>query len=139
MDNTLKPRLIQFPAFGNPAEGYLSVSQFSTGMPFEVKRIFWTYHTPEAVTRGRHAHFETHMVLVAAAGRIIVDLEENDGTTSQHILETPTTGLYMPPMTWHVMKYSHNAIQIVFASTDYDEADYIREYGRFLTLRKHQS
>lgn len=135
MPNTLKPLLVHFPAFGNPAEGYLSVNQFAAVMPFEVKRTFWTYHTPEAVTRGRHAHHDTHMVLVAAAGKIIVDLEEADGTQSQFTLETPTAGLYMPPMTWHVMKYSHNAIQLVFASSDYQESDYIRDYDEFLRIR----
>ncbi|MBL7829841.1 MAG: FdtA/QdtA family cupin domain-containing protein [Saprospiraceae bacterium] len=134
MSNAVKPHVINFPAFGNPAEGYIAVNQYAQALPFEVKRTFWTYHTPEAVTRGRHAHHNTQMVLIAAAGKIIVDLEEADGTVSQHVLESPTVGLYIPAMTWHVMKYSHNAIQIVFASSDYDESDYIREYQVFQSL-----
>lgn len=136
MSNVTRPCLIQFPAFGNPSEGYIAVNQFGTSLPFEVIRTFWTYYTPESITRGRHAHYNTHMVLVAAAGKIIVDLEEIDGTVSNYILESPTTGLYMPPMTWHAMQYSHNAIQIVFASSNYDEADYIRDYKVFRSLVK---
>jgi len=126
-----KPTLIQFPKFGNPTEGYIAVGQFDDILPFEVKRSFWTYYTPESITRGRHAHFNTEMVLIAAAGKIVVDLEEIDGSSSKFTLESPTTGLYIPKMTWHVMQYSHNAVQIVFASSLYVENDYIRDYEEF--------
>lgn len=129
-----RPFLIHFPAFGTPAEGYIAVNQFGDRLPFEVKRTFWTYYTPESVTRGRHAHYQTQMVLVAAAGKIIVDLEESDGSLSSYVLESPTHGIYIPPLTWHVMKYTHNAIQIVFTSSDYQESDYIRDYHLFKSL-----
>jgi hypothetical protein len=135
MQDSTKPYLIKFPTFGNPSEGYIAVNQFADGLPFDVKRTFWTYYTPESITRGRHAHFKTQMVLIAAAGKIIVDLEEQDGTMSKFVLESPTSGLYIPPMTWHVMQYSHNAIQIVFASSNYAEIDYIREYDVFQSLK----
>ncbi len=129
-----KPYIIKFPQFGNPVEGYISVSEFESQIPFEVKRAFWTYYTPESITRGRHAHFSTEMVLIAAAGKIIVDLESTNNIKSSFILESPQVGLYIPPLTWHVMKYSHNAIQIVLASTSYQEEDYIRDYKNFKLL-----
>ena len=129
-----KPYIITFPQFGSPVEGYIAVSEFESQIPFEVKRVFWTYYTPESITRGRHAHFITEMVLIAAAGKIIVDLESTQNIKSSFTLDSPQVGLYIPPLTWHVMKYSHNAIQIVLASSPYPEMDYIRDYDMFKLL-----
>lgn len=129
-----KPYIITFPQFGSPVEGYIAVSEFESQIPFEVKRVFWTYYTPESITRGRHAHFITEMVLIAAAGKIIVDLESTQNIKSSFTLDSPQVGLYIPPLTWHVMKYSHNAIQIVLASSPYQEMDYIRDYDMFKLL-----
>ncbi|WP_345117122.1 FdtA/QdtA family cupin domain-containing protein [Hymenobacter algoricola] len=100
-------------------------------VPFEVKRTFWTYFTPESIVRGRHAHHATEQVLIAVAGRIIVTMELPDGAISTFVLESPHVGVYIPPNAWHTMQYSHTAVQLVFASTPYQESDYIRDYSMF--------
>lgn len=125
------PHLIHFPKLGDPSIGYISVTEQSKLVPFEVQRIFWTYYTPESIVRGRHAHYRTEQVLVAAAGRITVTTELADGTIELFRLEDPNVGLYVPPQAWHTMQYSHSAVQLVLASAAYDEADYIREYQDF--------
>jgi hypothetical protein len=125
------PHLIQFPKLGNPGIGYISISQNAELVPFAVNRVFWTYYTPEDIVRGRHAHHVTEQVLIAAAGRITVTTELADGTIQSFRLEDPSVGLYVPPHAWHTMQYSHSAVQLVFASTDYQEADYIRDYENF--------
>ena len=122
--------LIDFPRTGDSTIGYISISEFEKIMPFEVKRTFWTYYTPESVVRGRHAHFKTEQVLVAAAGKIVVTIDQA-GQLQTFVLETPNQGLYVPPSSWHTMQYSHNAVQLAFASTQYDEKDYIRDYQEF--------
>ncbi|UYZ57462.1 sugar 3,4-ketoisomerase [Hymenobacter latericus] len=126
-----KPYLITFPKLGTPEIGYISVTEQEKHIPFKVERVFWTYYTPESIVRGRHAHHATQQVLVAAAGRIIVTTEMPDGTVDVFRLEEPNIGLYVPPHAWHTMQYSHNAMQLVFASTHYSEADYIRNYDDF--------
>ena len=125
------PYLIQFPKLGAPEIGYISVTEQQALLPFEVKRIFWTYYTPESIVRGRHAHHATEQVLVAAAGRIIVTTELADGTIQTFRLEDPNVGLYVPPHAWHTMQYSHSAVQLVLASALYNEQDYIRDYDQF--------
>jgi hypothetical protein len=50
------------------------------------------------------------------------------------LLDNPRTGVVIPPFCWHTMQYSHNAVQIAFASTEYDESDYIRDYTVFQQL-----
>jgi dTDP-4-dehydrorhamnose 3,5-epimerase-like enzyme len=124
------PHLIVFDKIGDPSMGYISVGQ-NDKLPFEVKRIFWTYHTPESIVRGRHAHHETQQILLAVTGRIVVNTEAADGTIQTFILDTPDKGVYIPPNVWHTMQYSHTAIQVVMASTFYREQDYIRDHQKF--------
>jgi len=129
------PHIINFKRIGKPAEGYISIAEAQNEIPFEIKRNFWTYFTPEEVVRGRHAHYETEMVLIALSGRIVVNTEMPDGSLNVFVLDKPDVGLYMPKLCWHTMQYSHNAVQLVVASTVYNEADYIRSYEDFKKLQ----
>ena len=129
------PHIIEFPKLGSPEIGYISVSESQKNIPFEIKRVFWSYHTPDNVVRGRHAHHETEMVLIAALGRIVVNTEMPNGDLSVFSLESPNQGLYLPKYCWHTMQYSHIAVQLVLASTLYDEKEYIRNYDDFKKLK----
>jgi hypothetical protein len=130
------PYLISFPKLGASEIGFISVTEQEKLIPFEIQRVFWTYYTPESIVRGRHAHFHTEQVLIAAAGRITVTTEMPDGSVGVHRLEDPHVGLYIPPHAWHTMQYSHSAVQLVFASHPYDEQDYIRQYDQFREVWK---
>jgi dTDP-4-dehydrorhamnose 3,5-epimerase-like enzyme len=130
------PFLIEFPSNGSTDIGYIAIAESMHAVNFEIKRAFWAYYTPDSVVRGRHAHHETEMILIAVAGRIVVTTEMNDGKPEVFILEKPNQGLYLPKMCWHTMQYSHNAVQLVLASTLYDEKDYIRDYQTFLSYGK---
>ncbi len=130
------PHLIHFKKIGKPSEGYISIFQNGAeGMPFDIKRTFWTYYTPQEVIRGRHAHYETEMILIAAAGKIIVSTEMPGNKTDTFVLENPDSGLYIPKLCWHTMQYSHNAVQLVLASSEYSESDYIRAYEDFKNIQ----
>jgi hypothetical protein len=126
-----EPRIITFPKIGDSAQGYISVAEKGY-LPFDVKRIYWTYYTPESVERGGHAHYELQQILLAVAGKIIVKIETSDGIKTEFVLESPHQGLYIPQMTWREMKYTHNAVQVCIASMEFGEADYIRDYQTFL-------
>ena len=127
------PTIINFPKIGNTALGYISLAEKDT-LPFDVKRIYWTYFTPEDVERGAHAHYELEQILVAVAGRITVNTEMPDGSKQTFILESPDKGLFLPKFSWHVMQYSHNAVQMCIANMVYQEKDYIRDYNKFKSL-----
>lgn len=131
-----RPTLLQFPTNGSSAIGYLTVAAAQGGVPFAVRRVFWTYFTPHNVTRGRHAHYHTEMVIIAVHGRIRLSAELLSGETFAFTLDTPDQGVYLPPLCWHTMEYSHDAVQLALASTDYAAADYIRSYKAFRQLRK---
>lgn len=126
-----EPYIISFPKIGDSVQGYISVAE-KDGLPFEVKRIYWTYFTPESVQRGGHAHYELEQILVAVAGAITINIELSNGEKKEFFLYKPHMGLYIPKMTWRNMQYSHNAVQMCIASMAYEEEDYIRDYQTFL-------
>ncbi|MBW7840016.1 MAG: FdtA/QdtA family cupin domain-containing protein [Chitinophagaceae bacterium] len=130
-----EPYLIQFPRIGKTIEGYISVAE-GENLPFEVKRVYWTYFTPESIQRGGHAHHLLEQILVAVAGKIVVNTQMPGGKVRKFILESADQGLFMPKYCWHEMQYSHNAVQICIANMVYQESDYIRDYEEFLKLGK---
>lgn len=137
--NYSKPFLIEFPKIGASSLGYVSVAE-KQNLPFAVKRIYWTYFTPEDVKRGGHAHFELQQILLAVNGKIVLNTELITGEKNEFILDKPNIGLFIPKMCWREMQYSHNAVQICIASIEYDEADYVRDYADFKKLQQqHQS
>ena len=136
MIDKTKPHLIELKSIGDTREGYLTVAEEQIDIPFDIKRVFWSYYTPQMITRGRHAHYKLEQVLIAVSGKIIVTNESINGETTVHVLEEPNIGLYIPPMYWHVIQFSHNAVMMSLASTLYDEKDYIVNYEEFLKSGK---
>lgn len=124
----MSPYLISLPKIGNPGIGYLSVAE---KLPFDIKRVYWTYHTPEDITRGGHSHNNLHQLLIAVSGTVTVFTELKSGESDRFVLDNPSKGLYIPPGCWRNMKYTHNAVQLCMASNQYDESDYIRSYEQF--------
>lgn len=129
-----QPYLIEFPKLGQSQIGYISVAE-KANLPFEIKRIYWTYFTPENVERGGHAHYELEQILVAVAGRVTVGIELLNGEIKEYVLDHPDIGLYIPKMAWRTLKYSHNAVQMCIASMAYEESDYIRDYAKFKSIK----
>lgn len=131
IDQMKEPYIVKFPKIGNSVLGYISVAE-KEKLPFEVKRIYWTYFTPESVQRGGHAHYHLEQILIAVAGKIIVTTQMPGKTEQQFVLDAAYTGIYLPKFCWHVMQYSHNSVQMCIASMVYEEEDYIRDYETFL-------
>jgi len=127
------PRIIDFPKIGKTIEGYISVAEKET-LPFEVKRVYWTYFTPESIHRGGHAHHGLEQILVAVAGKIVVTTQMPGEEEQRFILETADKGIFLPKYCWHEMKYSHNAVQMCIANMPYEVSDYIRDYEEFKKL-----
>ena len=130
-----RPRVIEFAPFGDASTGILTLAELQRDIPFEVKRVFWTYGTPPGVTRGHHAHHRTETVLVAVSGGIVVSTELPDGTLEEFTLDSPDRGLYLPPRCWRTMSYTASAVQVTFESKDYCDEDYIRRLDEFRSMR----
>jgi dTDP-4-dehydrorhamnose 3,5-epimerase-like enzyme len=126
-------QIISLSRKGRVEEGFLHIID-NASIPFEIKRVFYTVDTPTGVTRGRHAHHETEMVLIAVQGEIIVKTVTVDGNTKTFVLNNASEGLYLPKLCWHEMNYKASAVQLVVCSTNYNEADYIRDWEQFSNL-----
>ena len=133
-----KPYLIDFNKIGSPNLGYISVGENHENIPFEIKRVYWTYYTPQDVTRGGHAHYDLEQVIVAVSGTITFTTEDLKGKQAEFILDSPDKGLYIPKLIWRDIKFSHNAVLLCMASEKYLEADYIRDYETFIKSRKDE-
>lgn len=105
-------------------------------IPFDVKRIFYLYDIPGGVDRGAHAHIKCHQFLVAASGSFEVQLD--DGKVKKTImLNQPFRGLHIPPGIWaSEVNFSSGSICLVLVSHKYDEKDYIRDYNKYIELKK---
>ncbi len=133
MDNIYE---INFRKIGNKEIGHLVPLEQYREIPFEIKRIYYTYGVPESVKRGFHAHKELEQVLICLNGEIKVKCF--DGKEERIFkLNNPSKGLYISSMIWReVFDYKRNAVLIVLASEYYNEKDYIRDYDKFLKLVK---
>jgi acetyltransferase-like isoleucine patch superfamily enzyme/dTDP-4-dehydrorhamnose 3,5-epimerase-like enzyme len=127
--------LHEFPVFED-MRGALSVGEFERQVPFAPRRYFLVYAVPSAEVRGEHAHRECHQFLVCVRGSCSVMADDGENR-QEWKLAAPNVGIYLPPMTWGVQyRYSEDALLLVFASHQYDAADYIRDYEQFLSERR---
>ena len=126
-----QPSLIEFAKYGSPNIGYISVAEINKELPFLVKRVYWTYYTPNHVIRGGHSHKSLQQLIVAVSGTIEFDLEDKSRNKYSFILNNPSVGLFIPSNYWRVIRFSHNAVMLCMASDIYKESDYIRDYKIF--------
>jgi UDP-2-acetamido-3-amino-2,3-dideoxy-glucuronate N-acetyltransferase len=136
MDTEVPGVTLHFLSNVSDIRGSLSVGEFERYIPFTPLRYFLVYDVPTVETRGEHAHFNCKQFLVAVKGSVHVVTD--DGHRRQEIvLDSPSTGLYLPPMTWGIQyRYSSDAVLLVFASDYYDPIDYIRNYDQFVEIVK---
>jgi UDP-2-acetamido-3-amino-2,3-dideoxy-glucuronate N-acetyltransferase len=110
---------------------FAEVDQF---LPFVPKRFFVVHSVPSSKVRGEHAHKKLHEFVVALKGSVKIVVTNNDGER-EFVLDNPTKGLHIPPMTWRILsEYSPDAILLVLASDKYDPDDYIRDLREFRKL-----
>jgi dTDP-4-dehydrorhamnose 3,5-epimerase-like enzyme len=129
-----QPELIEFPKIGDPSLGYISVAQAQDSVPFEIKRVYWTYYTPNEVLRGGHAHKKLQQLIFAVSGSITFNVQDKNKKKYEFELTQPHIGLLLPSYAWREIKFSHNAVLLCLASELYDETDYLRDYNDFISL-----
>ena len=113
-------------------QGNITPIEGLKNLPFDVKRVFYTYDIPGGESRGAHAHKECHQFIVAASGAFEVLLD--DGVNKRTVLlNRPFYGIHIPPGIWASEQgFSSGAICLVLASDLYQKEDYIRDYEEFL-------
>jgi dTDP-4-dehydrorhamnose 3,5-epimerase-like enzyme len=130
-------QIIEVPK-AHDVRGNLSVIEGNT-IPFEIKRVYYLYDIPTASVRGGHAHKNLQQLLVSLSGSFDVVLK--DGNSEKVItLNKPNFGLLIPNGIWRELQnFSSGSVCLVLASTEFDEADYIRNFKEFKLFKNRIS
>ncbi len=123
-------KIIDIPKISSD-KGSLSFMESYNVIPFDIKRVYFTYDIPSGAERGGHAHKEQHEIVIAASGsfNIIID----DGNEKKKIfLNTPHKALHIVSGIWRELNdFSTGSVVLVMNSGLYEEHDYIRNYNEF--------
>lgn len=116
------------------ARGRLFVAETGRHIPFEVHRLYYLRDLKSDEPRGFHAHRAIQQVAVCVAGSC--DMILDDGQRRETVrCDDPAKALFIGTMVWHEMwNFSPDCILLVFASAEYNEADYIRDYVEFAKI-----
>lgn len=117
-------------------KGNITVVENSQDVRFDVKRVYYLYDVPGGESRGGHAHYELQQLIVAASGSFDVIID--DGKIKRTFtLNRPYQGLLVVPGLWRKLEnFSSGSVVLVLASHTYDEADYIRDYDKFIEYKR---
>jgi len=128
-------RIINLPKIID-ARGNLSFAENLAQIPFEIKRTYWIYDVPGGEARGGHAFIRNDEFIIALSGSF--DVVVDDGGRKQTFqLNRSYYGLYIPRGLWRsIENFSTNSLALEFGSVHYDEADYIRDYGQYITMKR---
>jgi len=125
-------RIIGMPRVEDP-RGNLTFIESNKHVPFEIKRVYYTYDVPGGSERGSHAHKNLQQLIVAMSGSFDVVLDDGFNKHRFH-LNRSYYGLYVSPMMWRTIdNFSSGSVCMVLASELYDENDYYRDYSEFLS------
>lgn len=126
-------KTVSFEPLGDD-RGSLVALEANKSVPFDIKRVYYLFHTKEGVSRGFHAHKKLKQLAVCVTGscRFILD----DGICKEEVvLDSPTKGLVINEMIWREMHdFSEDCVLMVLANQYYDEKDYIRNYKEFIKV-----
>ena len=128
--NTIEDcRLIAIPKV-HDERGSLAVIE-KTIVPFSIKRVYYLYDVPSDSYRGGHAHKNQESVIIALSGSFTV-LVDDGCEKKEIILNKPNQALFLPTGIWReIENFSSGSVCLVLASTEFEEADYIRDYEGF--------
>jgi len=126
-------QLIELDVIGDN-RGSLIAMEKGGQVPFEIKRVYYIFGTLPDVSRGFHAHKQLRQLAVCVAGKCRM-LMDNGISKEEVWLDSPTKGVLINNLIWREMHdFSEDCVLVVFASQEYDEADYIRDYDEFVSV-----
>lgn len=130
------PRIIKLPRIDDPRGNLTFLENGRHVIPFDIRRVYWTYDVPPDAERGGHAHRSCSEFIVAVAGSFAVNLFDGKAW-SRHILDNPSVGLLLPAGYWRTLDgYEPGSVTLALASDPFDENDYIRDFDEFM---KHKT
>jgi hypothetical protein len=125
------------PFFHQPSEkGEMVSAHGMREIPFEVQRVYYLYEVEEDRKSGNHANIHNQQVMVAVQGSFEVNL--HDGQAEQSfLLDNAHEGLLVREGIWRqVGNFSTDAVCLVLCSEQFEEGDYLKDFGAFVDWKK---
>ncbi len=123
---------IELPKFAAPRVN-LTFVESGQHIPFDIKRVYYTYDVPGGAERGGHAHKELQQLIIAMSGSFDITLDDGVEKKKFH-LNRSYFGLYVCPMIWReIDNFSSGSVCMALVSEFFSEDDYYRDYADFLS------
>jgi len=133
----LPEQLMEFNEFKDERGALVALEAFNN-IPFDIKRVFYIYHTKPDLPRGFHAMEKALQVLVCVSGSCDVILDDGDEKRKYH-LNALNQGLFIDNLIWHEMKnMTEDCILMVLINEPYREEDNLRSYEKFKQIKASQ-
>lgn len=130
-------KLLNFQQNGD-TRGQMVVVEGLQHVPFEIKRIFYSYGTEQNAVRGKHSNHKSEFVMVCVAGSCKILVKDGKGNEEEYCLDKPNVGLYLPKLVWKEMyDFSKDCVLLVMSSEHYDSEEYIRDFEQLVQLMKN--
>jgi dTDP-4-dehydrorhamnose 3,5-epimerase-like enzyme len=118
--------------------GALNLLEASKELPFAPQRVFWVTGVPKGSERGFHAHKTGNQLLFCLQGSILLTLKTHS-EEEKIVLSAESPGVWMKNMVWGEQTFlTEDSVLLVFASNEFDESDYLRDFEEFLKLSKQR-
>lgn len=136
----IKNGLIRFVKISKVSDDcMLCFAQTPDHIPFKIKRVYHISQSKPSLPRGFHAHYKTKQILFCIQGSVRMVLD-NGKKREEFVLNEPEIGIFLDKLIWHEMHdLTKDAILLVLASRSYEAEDYIRNYEKFLEVKKNGS
>ena len=124
--------LIDLDVHGDKSGSLIALEALSKQVPFEIKRVYYIFGVNDNSIRGKHAHYKLKQLLICVNGSVDI-LADNGKEKEIFHLDSAKKAIYIDGFIWREMKnFSKDTVIVVLASEHYSEADYIRDYEKFL-------
>jgi len=132
-----RPYLINLPGQSSES-GDLRFWDNAELFPTGIQRCFWISKVKKGETRGNHAHHQESQVIVSLFGILKITVTTLNGDLLYFNLDSPSKGLFVPPLNWLSVSFSTDAILLGLCDKAFSEGDYIRDKEDFDNYKKRK-
>lgn len=120
-------KLINLPKISDD-RGNLTYLEKEIGLPFQVKRVFWTYDVSTGEIRGGHAYKSQNEVICVVSGSADIIVTNPNGNKEKVTLNRPDKAVFIPKKVWrHIENFASNTVTLHFSDSAFKPDDYIRD------------
>ncbi len=134
MNSLFDARLLELPHHARN-DGEVVVAEGMAHVPFTIARLF-TVRAPLDAERGKHAHRRCAQFMICVHG--VIEIVCDDGVSRRAFtLNRGNLALHVPPGIWNTVVFrKEDSVLAVLCDRPYEEEDYIRDYGAFISFRQ---